>query len=242
MPKYFLAIVLFAITIIGCKTSSIFQESQTNTVQQVPLGSVGLEKDFILQQDFNNTAIPKYAEPIKLSVFIKPFTKQIHKSFLKAKVSQSANIHVNYIDSLEVKPKFVQFKIADKVTLIKALNTNTNRGVKDYLSHNKTAHVVSSISIAFSKQDLGLIQQANAIFLVENGIKNYALQLYKEGKKTELIQFSKGVVFAYKTSNCCWQETSRHQINIVDLVSEYSSCPNKTYRNSERAKKEIKLF
>ncbi len=242
MSRYFLIIVLFTVTITGCKTSSIFQESQTNTVQQVPLGSVGLEKDFILQRGFNNSAIPKYEAPIKLSVFIKPFTKQIHKSFLKAKVSQSANVRVNYIDSLEVKPKFIQFKIADKIALIEALNSATNKGVRNYLSHNKTANVVSSISMAFNKQHLELIQQADAVFLVESGIKNYALQLYKEGKKTDRIQFNKGIVFAYKASNCCWQENNRHQIDIVDLVSEFNSCPNKTYRNSERAKKETKLF
>ena len=242
MPKYFLIIALLAVITIGCKTSSIFQESQTNTKQQVPLGSIGLEKDFILQHGFNNTAIPKYEEPIKLSVLIKPFTKQNYKSFLKARISQSANVHIKYIDSLEVKPKFIQFKIADKVAIMKALNSGTNQGVKEYLSYNKTANIVSSISIAFSKQHLELTQQADAIFLVESGIKNYALQLYKEGKKTDLIQFSKGIVFAYRMANCCWQENNRHQINIVDLASEFSHCPNKTYRSSERAKKEIKLF
>ncbi|WP_303316695.1 hypothetical protein Q4Q34_07780 [Flavivirga abyssicola] len=242
MPKYLLIIAFIVVITTGCKTASIFQESQTSTKQQVPLGGVGLEKDFMLQQGFNSTATPKYAEPVKISALIKPFTKQVYKSFLKAKVSQSADVAIDYVDSLEVKPKFIQLKIADKVTLIKSLNNNNNREVKDYLSHNKAASIVSSISIAFSKQDLKLIQQADAVFLVESGMKNYALQLYQEGKKKDLIQFNKGIVFAYKTANCCWQENKRHQIHIVDLVNEFSHCPNKTYRNSERAKKEIKLF
>ena len=242
MSKYLLIIALLACITISCKTSSIFQESQTNTKQQVSLGSIGLEKKIILQHNFNNTAIPDFENPVKLSVLTKSFTKQIHKSFLKAKTSQSASVLINYIDSLKVKPKFIQFKIADKVTLIKALNNSTNQSVKDYLRLNKTANIVSSISIAFGKQHLELIHQADAIFLVESGIKNYALQLYKAGEKTDVIQFNKGIVFAYRMANCCWQENNRHQINIVDLVSEFSHCPNKTYRSSKRAKQKVNYY
>ena len=64
----------------------------------------------------------------------------------------------------------------------------------------------------------------------------------KMEKKTETIPFNKGVIFQYKTSHCCWQEDKRHRLNIVDLVSKFKNCPNKTYRNSNRAKKRDKLF
>ncbi len=34
--------------------------SQTITTQQLPLGYIGIDKGFLLQETFNNMAIPKY--------------------------------------------------------------------------------------------------------------------------------------------------------------------------------------
>jgi len=241
MVKYSLLLVSFILVTIGCKSASLQQVTQTTTTQQIVLGSVGLNKDFILQTSYSSAAIPAYKKPIKLSTLTLPFTKQIHRKYLKAKASQSANFTINYIDSLNVKPKYLQLKIADKVTLIDALNHN-NKSVKAYLSHDKSANIINGISIALNENDLQLIQKADAVFLVEKGIKNYALQLYKENLKTEVIWFNQGVVFAFEASSCCWQENNRHSLDIVDVVSKYNSCPNKTYRNSERAKQKTKSF
>ena len=242
MVKYYLLFVSFMLLLMGCKSATLHHVTQTTTTQQIMLGSVGLDKDFVLQTSFNSAAIPTYKEPVKLSVLSLPFNKQLHKRFLKAKASQSTQVNINYIDSLEVKPKYLQLKIADKVTVIEALNNDSNQGIKNYLGHDKTANIITGISIAFNTQDLELIQQADAVFLIEKGLKNYALQLYKEHVKIETLWFSKGVVFAFETAHCCWQENNRHKLDIVDFVSDFNNCPNKTYRNTERAKKDKNPF
>lgn len=239
MLKNFLFICLVIWLLQSCKTIDIRQTSQTNTTQQVSLGSIGLDKDFILQKEFNNTAIPDYIEPLKVSVRVTPFNKQTYKTFIKAQALQPAGVKINYIDSIKNKPKYIKLQIADKVAVIDALNDTKNRSVKTYLSNNNHTNILTSVSLALNQNDLDAIVHADAVFLVEKGLKTYVLQLYKAGVKTDIIQFNQGIVFAYKSSNCCWQENKRHQVDIVDLVTEFNSCPNKTYRSAKRAEKKI---
>ncbi|GAA3647282.1 hypothetical protein [Flavivirga jejuensis] len=241
MLKNFIIIFCVICFITSCKTINISQESQTNTSQQVSLGTIGSNKDFLLQNKFNSAAIPTYKAPIKLSINIVSFNKQTHKAFIKAKALQAANVTINYIDTIPNKPKYVKLQIADKVAIIKALNSEENNGVKDYLSHNTYANVLTSISLALNKDKLKDVTKADAAFLIEKRPKTYTLQLYKNATKTE-ISLNQGVVFAYKSSNCCWQENKKYRLNIVDLVSEFNSCPNKTYRSAKRARKKINYY
>jgi len=242
MFKYFFIISFVLMLLAGCKTASIFQESGVNSTQQVPLGSIGSGNDFLFQTGFNNAAIPIYNQPIKVAVKIIFFNKQTFKAFEKAKTLQSVNVVIDYIDSLAIKPKYIELQIADKVTVISALNLKENSDVKAYLGHNTYANVITSMSLALNPNDLESIIQADAVFLVEKTPKIYVLQLYKKNKKTGIIFFNQGVVFKYKTSNCCWQENKTHEINIVDLVSEYNNCPKRTHRSAKRAQKTINYF
>ncbi|HEX9601148.1 MAG TPA: hypothetical protein VF985_06640, partial [Mariniflexile sp.] len=215
------------------------QVSQTNTTQQVVLGSIGLEKDFILQSEFNNTAIPDYKTPIKVSPIVTPFNKHTLKIFTKANALQAAKVTVNYVDSIKTKPHYIKLQIADKVAVIDAINNEENTAVKKYLSYNTDANIITSISIALNQHDLDAITKADAVFLVEKGYKTYVLQLYEDAAKTQTIPFNQGVVFAFKGSNCCWQANKYHKLDIVDLVSEFNNCPNNTYRSAKRSEKKI---
>ena len=242
MLKILLCNCSLLLILTSCKTFNIDQPSQTKTVNQITLGAIGSEKDYFFQNGFNASAVPNYKSPIKLSVFIQPFTKKTYKAFAKAKALQPADIIVNYIDSIADKPKYIQLQIADKVGVVKALNGIENKGVKDYLSLHSYAQVLTRVSIAFGQKELENIMNADAVFLMEEGIKTYELQLYKGNKKTETILLNQGVVFEYNASNCCWKESKRHQLDIVDLVNTYSNCPNKTYRSAKRAQKTINYY
>jgi hypothetical protein len=60
---------------VSCKTVSIQKEAQKKTEYNMSLGSVGLDKELILKNNYNNTAIPNYKNPIKVSVAILSYTK-----------------------------------------------------------------------------------------------------------------------------------------------------------------------
>lgn len=227
---------------VSCKSSSFLELSQTPTTQRLTLGSIGSEKDFLLQKDFGYGGLPSYSKPIKLEIKPKVFNKQSFKEFEKAKALQNVKVSIDYIDSLKLKPKYVQLVIADKITLVEAINENENKAVKNYLSHNKYANVLTQLSIAFDKEAYEAITSAEAVFLVEKAPKIYTLEVQNDKSKLNSIGFGDGVVFQYSTSNCCWQEDKRRQLQIVDVVNEYLNCPNNTYKSSNRAKKKVNYF
>lgn len=219
----------------GCKAMYLSQEAQTATTQPLVLGSTGSGKDFILQKEFKNSSYPSYKAPIKLTVSRTKFTKSSYKSFLKAKTAQSTKVDITYVDSLENKPYYVKFTIVDKVTLINTLNNRTNNDVKNYLELHPYANIITNVSIAFNKQDLKQLEQAKSVFLKEVSLKTYALQYYTQDDDIQTMPFDKGVVFAYKTSNCCWEGQRKRGPVIVDVVSEFNNCPNGTFRSAHKA-------
>lgn len=237
MQKTLLLFLGFMVLFTNCISLNLNSTSTIKTTQQVHLGSVGYEKDFILNSGFSTTAVPRYKEPVKVMAIAVPFNKATYNAYVKAKALQSANVAISIIDSIAEKPKYLKLEIADKVELIDALNGDENKNVKTYLSHNNSANILSSVSIAFSALDIENIIAADAIFLMEKGLKAYVLQLYKDGIKTQTVQFNQGVIFEYKTSYCCWQKTKTQQYNIVALVSGYDGCPKETYRSLKHARK-----
>ncbi|GAB1856641.1 hypothetical protein MHTCC0001_14760 [Flavobacteriaceae bacterium MHTCC 0001] len=235
MQRFFILIV--TTVLFSCKPSSFFEASSTKTANQVILGSIGSEKDFLLQKHFNSSALPSYRKPIRVQAVKKQFNKQTYKAYQDAATLQSAKIPVTYIDSLPNKPKYLQLQIADKVTLIEALNSEENSGVQEYLDHNAHAQVLTRISIVLKEEDMQGMIDADAIFLTEKRSKNYVLEVHKAEGAIATIRLNQGIIFQYQVSNCCWQENARHDIEVADLVGTYTQCPKSTYRSSQRAKK-----
>jgi len=241
MNKYIYLLYVAFLFLTCCKTiTSVTQESQNKTVEPLVLGSIGSGKEFILQKEFNNTSYPTLLKPIKVSALKTPFTTSTYKSFLKSNKLQSISLNIKYIDSLEEKPFYVKLQIADVVSVVDALNDVSNSNVKSYLSINDNANLITDLSIALNTEHLKKVEQAKSIFLIEHTPKTYALQLHLDNNIKEVLYFNDGVIFGYKTANCCWQENKRHHLDIVDLVSTYTNCPNKTYRVAKKASKSKK--
>jgi len=243
MKKNIILICFISLFLLaGCKTLSINSGFQTKTTATLVLGSIGSGKKFILQNKFNNVSYPTYTKSIKVSALKTSFNKTTYQSFVKAKQSQSNTVNIKYIDSIKEKPYYLELHIADKVTLINMLNDKINDDVKEYLSLNPSSNLVTNLSIALNQDHLKKVVQAKSIFLIEKPLKTYTLKLLTSDNKTEFLNFNEGIVFGYKSANCCWQENGTRELNIVDLVSTYSNCPNNAYRSASRAKKKINYF
>jgi hypothetical protein len=243
MPKfYYYFVVLGLISMVSCKSVHINNESQTTTSENLQLATVGEKKNFVLEQDYNHTAIPNYNVPIKVQVTIEHFNKATYKAFTKANSNQSNSLTINYIDSLNEKPKFVKLEISDRVAVLKALNAKPNTDVRDYLSSKKDAHMITAISLALKKEDITLLIDANEVFLEASGLKSYSLKAYSRNGLTQILEFNQGVVFSYQASNFCWKENSKYQLEIADIVESTDKCPNTSYRSAKRAKTKIDYF
>lgn len=233
---------LVLLLLVSCKSADINKEAHRITSQNLQLGTVGEQKDFILEQDYNQTAIPKYKRPIKVQINVKDFHKQSFKAFLKAEKSQPKAVTVNYLDSLDQKPQYLKIEIADRVPILNALNNKDNADVFQFLENKKEAHLVTSIALALNKSDIEAINNADEVFLEMVGKKSYGLKTYIKNKEQDTILFNQGVVFAYQTSNFCWKQNDKNQIEIVDLVESKDKCTNRTYKSSKRAIKKIDYY
>ncbi len=242
MSKHIFKGCIFLFCMVSCKTVNIHKELQKTTQVQQTLGSIGATNGNIISNEFYSDIRPNYTKPIAVTVSSFPFTKNTYRAFTKAQQYQAAKITLRYADTLKTKPAFVQLQLADKVTLIEALNGIENKGVKAYLSNNDTAVLVTNISVAFNKEDHEILVNANAVHLIQDNLGSYVLQCYQTDGSIKILRFHQGVVFAYKAAHSCWKENSKQQLDIVDLVAQGSDCSGKTYKSAERAKKQIDYF
>tara|TARA_R110002050_G_scaffold137538_1_gene261149 strand:- start:887 stop:1609 length:723 start_codon:yes stop_codon:yes gene_type:complete len=234
-----ITIILLLILLYSCKTISVDNETQNTTTQNIMLGVIGEDKQFVLDQDYNHTAIPEYSNPLKIQISVQHFNKSTYKALSKAVISQKADFT---IDSLSKKPQFLKLELADRVGVLNALNSKLNNDIKDYIFNKKEAHIITSISMALDKNRLDELLNADEVFLEATGVKSYALKTYKKGQLQTVLTFNEGVVFAYQASNFCWEENDKYQLEIVDIVETSDKCPNKTYRSAKRAKKKINYY
>ena len=227
--------------LISCKSGAIFQKEQ-NTKQQIALGYIGLNKDYIFDQGYTNVAIPRLHKPVKVQAVKTTFNKRTYQSFLDAKQAHGQEIDITFSDSLELKPHYVTIKISDQIALIEALNSKPNSSVKTYLESQPEASVITQIAMALKEDDLNTIANAESTFLIEFATKAYGLGLYKNGKLIETIHLSDGVVFNYRVSNLCWKPNSHFRIIISRLVSQDQKCSGKTYSSASRAERRINYY
>lgn len=238
----FFLVFLISVFCLSCKSISVVGETQNKTSQHIELGTIGEDKQFLLEEDYNSTAIPSFDTPVKVGASVLEFNKTSYKAFSLANKKKILPLTINYEDSLDSKPRFLKLELADRVAILNALNSKENNGIKDYILNKKDAHIISAISIVFDEEKMKSILDADALFLEQEPNKTFILKAYKNNIVFGSFKFSEGVVFAYQASNFCWQENDKYQLNIVDIVESTDKCPYSTYRSAKRAKKNIDYF
>lgn len=243
MINYRYLIIVTLICFTSCKTISIQKEAQQTTTQNIMLGVVGNQKTFVFEQDYNHAALPNYDQPIKVQPNLLSFNKQAFNVFKKAQKTQSKMVVINYVDSIKTnQTNFLKLEIADRLGVINALKSKENTDVFQFIKNNNESHVITSISIALNEDNLNAIKNADEVFLEVSGVKNYVLKAYKNRELQQTIKFTDGVVFAYQTSNACWKEDEKYQMQIIDLVESNDKCPSTSYQSARRAKKKINYY
>ncbi len=228
--------LFFVIAITLSCSNQIISPTIYSTVEQLQLGEIGEDKNYVLEKSYTHTAIPSYDQPIKVNVKQQAFSNSSFKAFEKATVHQNKKIAVNYVDSLETKPKFLKLQIADRVAVINNINNKENEDIEGYLQNKAEAHLISEVSMVFSAQQQTAILRADEVFVKTYGVKSYALHLYREGVLVDTIPFSEGISFKYGTSNFCWKEVRYSTWEIVDLVAQDERCPKGTFRFPKKDK------
>src|SRR5690606_40092560 len=100
--------------------------------------------------NYVEVGVPKLEEKIRLSFQKKPFTKRSLGRYNKKVVQKEQQLEI--IDSLDIRPFFYKFEIADKIGLITALNHPENSNLKTFLETIQENLIVTSQNVFFPSE------------------------------------------------------------------------------------------
>lgn len=225
----------------GCKsiTERVFHNNQQH---QVAIGTIGVEKNTMLKSTYNSLGFLNLQHPLKLEVTGEVFTNKTHKDFKNAKASQASELKMVYNDSLESKPRYLSFRMADILSLIALLNSRENDHIKSYLETNELAGIITSVSMVYQETIVEEFLKAESVFLVQSGDASYHFQLHQRNKAIKTISFKDGVTMDYKLSKPCWKSVRQNTVEIVDLKRSGDKCSFGTYKAPRYIKKETDYF
>jgi hypothetical protein len=234
-----LAVIL---SLFSCKSVSIQNRKYKTTIATTEIASIGQSNSFINKNDFSTKVFPILENKIRVDLSIVPFNKKLIKAYInKAKYNQSLP-EVNYVDSLETKPEIVTLSILDIQSYISEINSEYNKQVLTYLIDIKKTMMITSIVTTLSNDNIEKIRQADTYYLANSSNKKYTLVLYKEGKKTQMIDLQSGSVIGYELSKLCWALNKKHQWYLADIVRECNSCKGATFSKIKDNKQNESLF
>ncbi len=233
--------VILALSCIGCYSIRVNKATMhTSTTNPVALGVIGVQEDHMRSSDFKVFSIPGYEQKIRVGILPVDFNTATFETYMKASKGNAQSI--NYVDSLDVKPRFVTVELLDRVSTIAELQEEYNTQTLAYLKSQKEAAIVTSVSMALPESFIQEMNKAEAVFLNNGGYKQYQLSLIKEGKPYKTINFAEVTIFAYELSFFCWGENDRKQITIADIIDEKSPCSRNTYRDAGKAREKMNYF
>lgn len=227
--------ILLFITILcltSCKLISLGQD-QTRSLSSGPvIGTIGVLQEDIITSKFVQAGLPQLDEKIKLMMEYSLFSKRSLRKFNSGVIKEEQKLKI--IDSIELRPGYFKIGISDKVGLIKTLNQEKNRGLKDYLEVTKNNQILTAMEIYFPPEITALLEDATEVYLVNNKKSSYSLELLNKDGSTRLINFDEGHSFGYSFMAFCWNENYKHKADIAAFRNLNTSCPGSTHKNPDK--------
>ncbi|WP_157811753.1 hypothetical protein [Tenacibaculum sp. SZ-18] len=229
MKKYFYLIL--SVLIVSCYT--LPQKTKFyQAYNSVDLGVIGEQKKTVRKNGFEVSGIPTYLTPIKLDFSAKSFDKQNFKSYNNFLKTTTKKQIVNFVDSLEFKPKYFEFKINDKISVVDQIEEKQyNTKVKRYLYYNPELTLITQIKFVANTKIVEQLKQGEAFYLQTKDNNQSHILVYKKGKVIQDINTSELQVFQYDVASFCWNVDELRGTDIVGLVEEGELCLNKSVRN-----------
>lgn len=232
MKVKILYLLITSCLIFSCKIGSIGQEQGKSLVSEPVIGSIGIFKEDIISGKFTSAGITEMDEKIRLTSNFQLFKKSTIKKYNRGVLHKEDQIQI--IDSLNIHPGYFKFEIADKVGLIKALNSYMNQNLKEYLEITKGNQILIGVDIYFPQEITSLIQNATDVYLVNNKKSSYSLELLNRDRTTRIIHFDEGRSFGYYFMSFCWKENKRRKADIAAFRPVNASCPGSTLKNPNK--------
>jgi len=229
-PTYYT--LLLACMLFACNP---IKEIVSTETQMPTLAAIGKKDKSVLSTNFKQVGEPAFSKKIALSATAIPFTKSKFKSYQNSKLQNGEKVYVQYIDSLPIKPKYVQFEIKDKIGLTALLNNEENVEVRSYLTKDADCRMVSSISMYMHEMEADRYLRAQGLFLITDANGMLQIELIN-GSTKETVILSKNEIFDYETLGFCWGE-NRYGQPQIETLNANSKCPAGTEKNAQKLNK-----
>lgn len=234
--------ILLIISTISCQTTKIKNQEYKISPATIELGSIGTAVSINnTMNDFSTRSFPVIQEKIRLDIQMVPFNKKINEIYLKKTKASQLPVNITYIDSLPNKPEFVTITLMDLTSFTNELNAPYNKSVLTFLKDREKASVITSVALVLPNEDINKLKQADSYYLINNQEAKYTIALFKQGKKTDVIDLQAGITLAYTIGKFCWALSDKHQWYIGDVVKNNRACTGNTY-SKIKEKEETNLF
>ncbi|SHM74406.1 hypothetical protein [Flavobacterium xanthum] len=241
MKNNFLLLILYFFA--ACQSTKIKNDYYKVAPSSPELGSIGDSKSILdLQNDFNTKTLAILEKNIRLSIEVLPFNNRLNALYnAKSKYNQNQP-SINYIDSLPQKPELAVIRLLDVSGYVGELNSDYNALTLRLLQNNTKLKIITSIVSHLTDEEITKIKQADSYYLKNALDKKYTIQLYKSGKKTDLLAIDPTTTIAYRTSSFCWSTTDRGKWYIADLTEGNENCKGITKSKIKDKTRTKKLF
>lgn len=234
--------LLLIVSTVGCQTIKIKNQEYKISAATIELGSIGTAVSINnTMNDFSTRSFPVIQEKIRLDVQMVPFNKKINEIYLKKTRANQLPVNITYVDSVANKPEFVTISLMDITSFTNELNALYNKSVFTFLKDTKKASVITSVALVLPNEDMNKLKQADSYYLINNQEAKYTIALFKQGKKTDIIDLQSGITLAYTIGKFCWSISDKNQWHIADVVKDDKACNGNTYTKAKE-KEETNLF
>lgn len=199
--------------LVGC--SSLHYKKTTQ--ESLPsLASIGDFKSYVLDTSIENSGVLKVSTPIKISVSKISINKRNFLTKKKQKTEEK-------LDSTQIK-----LTIIDKLSLLDQIKDN--KDLLTFLKINSSQKIVTDVIIQFPNDIMNTLLEAEEVYLVQNKQTTLSLEIRKNNKRKQLVEFSEGIILNYEASYFCWGALNNQKIRLVDVSNNCSDGSSKSYK------------
>lgn len=219
------------LSVLACATVGVSETEVKNLENEHIIGTFGTYSNNLLSSKFNEIGLPEFKGKIKLSVAAQEFNKNRLKDYNSRTVDAKK---LQIIDSINLRPTYFRMSISDKVGFVEALNNPDNDELKEYLAVTKNNVVLTEALIYFPEDIASILNAASEVYLVNDKVSSYSLELLMKDKKIHKIDFRNGTSFGYVFSDVCWKEDYRSKAVVAAISVKGEGCPGNSKKNPDK--------
>ena len=214
---------------IGCASVKIQEQTQWSSTAIPEMASVGHIKGTPFSHYFEVAGILSLPQKVRVTAERIPFTRKSYKIYNRYLEEKGIPNTLIFHDSLPVKPVFIKFTIADMVTLKDAVNTPENHSLREYVLQDDSYKIITSVSATLSQEHQQQLQQAESIYLIQDGPRKVALELISAEKPNVVLRIPEMEAFAWSHASFCWGYDQRRE-PVIKSLSTRGNCPAQTVK------------